>query len=631
MIKKITIKCLLFSLVLLAEQGLSQNVTVASPDKNLKVSFSAGHNIKSLISYQVSSGGQVTLANSVIGFDIDELSSTEFSLSSTKRNSVSSSWQTVYGDRKNIPDHYNQVIFYFKEKKEGAAQLQVTCRAYNEGFAFRYKLCWNNKAITLNNENSTFQLPGNETAWVSNRAQSPVHAIKINDIKEDVERPLTIKISEQLFIALGEAGLTNFARMKFTGKGGNTLITRLSGNVTATDSLISPWRYVLTGKNPADLLQKNYLLLNLNEPNQIVNTSWIKPGKVIRESTLTTTGAINCIDFAAKHHLQYIEFDAGWYGKEDSDTSDATTVSVDPARSKGPLDLKKVIAYGKQQNIGVILYVNRRTLERQLDTLLPLYQSWGIKGLKFGFVQVGSQRWTNWLHEAVRKSAKYQLVVDIHDEYRPTGYSRTYPNLLTQEGIRGDEESPYTEQSIATLFTRCIAGAADNTNCYFTNRVDKMGSHVAQLAKAVCIYSPLQFLYWYDKPVTGSSNTGAEGEIQEVPELAWFDSLPTVWDQTKVLEGDMEKFATIVRKSGDSWFLGSLNGTTPRNVKWPCHFLDKNKKYKAIIYTDDGTMNTITKVKKTIMTIDYKSLLSFSIGERNGVAIHIVPINSLDN
>jgi alpha-glucosidase len=396
--------------------------------------------------------------------------------------------------------------------------------------------------------------------------------------------------------------------------------------VKGIDSLVSPWRYILAGTSPADLLQKNYLVLNLNKPNQIANTDWIHPGKVLRESTLTTDGAINCIDFAASHGIRYISFDAGWYGKEDSDTSDATRVSVDPARSKGPLDLKKVIAYGKKNNVGVILYVNRRALERQLDTLLPLYQSWGIKGLKFGFVQVGSQQWTNWLHEAVRKAAKYKMVVDIHDEYRPTGYSRTYPNLLTQEGIRGDEESPFTEHTITTLFTRCIAGAADNTICYFTNRVDKMGSHVAQMAKAVCIYSPLQFLYWYDKPVPDSAKTGKEGEIQEVPELAWFNKLPTVWDETKVLEGDMEGFATIVRRSGNNWFLGSLNGTTPRKVNWNCNFLDKGKKYKAVIYTDDSTMNTTTKVKMRTMTIDDHSKISLNISARNGVAIHILPL-----
>jgi alpha-glucosidase len=622
--KKIKITALI-SLVLIAVQGFSQKITLSSPDKNIKAIFSYGSNIQSLVSYTLFIGRQQALKKGMIAFDMEALNSANFSLTEVKRKTILSSWQTVYGERKNIPDRYNEVSFQFKSSDK-ISQLKIICRAYNEGFAFQYKIFQKNKTIVLDNELSQFEFRGNETAWASSFAQSSIIETKINDIKNVVERPLTVRLNEHLFVALGEAALVNFARMKLASGGNNNLITKLYGKVKGIDSLVSPWRYILAGKNPADLLEKNYLVLNLNEPNQIPDASWIQPGKVLRESTLTTAGAINCIDFAASHGIRYISFDAGWYGKEDSDTSDATKVSIDPARSKGPLDLKKVIAYGKQKNIGVILYVNRRALERQLDTLLPLYQSWGIKGLKFGFVQVGSQQWTNWLHEAVRKAAKYKMVVDIHDEYRPTGYSRTYPNLLTQEGIRGDEESPFTEHTITTLFTRCIAGAADNTNCYFTNQVDKMGSHVAQMAKAVCIYSPLQFLYWYDKPVPDSAKTGNEGEIREVPELAWFNQLPTVWDETKVLEGDMEDFATIVRRSGDDWFLGSLNGTTPRKVNWNCNFLDKGKKYKAVIYTDDSTMNTTTKVKMRTMTIDYHSKISLNVSARNGVAVHIFPL-----
>ena len=153
-----------------------------------------------------------------------------------------------------------------------------------------------------------------------------------------------------------------------------------------------------------------------------------------------------------------------------------------------------------------------------------------------------------------------------------------------------------------------------------------MGSHTAQMAKAVCIYSPMQFLFWYDRPVPDSLSTGAEGEIRDVPELGWFDKMPTAWEESKVLEGDMENFATIVRKSGDAWFLGSLNGISPRKATWKCDFLDKGKKYKAIIYTHDSLLNTATKVKMTTRLLDHQSELAFSIGERNGVAIHIFPL-----
>ena len=192
-------------------------------------------------------------------------------------------------------------------------------------------------------------------------------------------------------------------------------------------------------------------------------------------------------------------------------------------------------------------------------------------------------------------------MIDIHDEYRPTGFSRTYPNLMTQEGIRGDEESPDNSMVLNTLFTRMIAGAGDHTNCYFSPRVtEKMGSHASQLAKAVCLYSPWQFLYWYDRPKDSPPNKGGaggtEGYILDVPELAFFDQLPTVWDDTRVLDGYPGDFAVIARRSGNDWFLGALNGSQERDFQIPLNFLDAGKTYEATIYADDESAGTKTKV-----------------------------------
>ena len=163
-------------------------------------------------------------------------------------------------------------------------------------------------------------------------------------------------------------------------------------------------------------------------------------------------------------------------------------MTVDPARSKGELDLHKVIDYANSKGIGIILYVNMKALKNQLDEILPLYKKWGVKGLKFGFVDVGDQYSTSWLHHAVRMAAKYELMVDIHDEYRPTGYSRTYPNLITQEGIRGDEEKSFTSADSIYFFQSYDSGAGDYTNCFYAERVtsDKMGGRAAQLAKKGC-------------------------------------------------------------------------------------------------------------------------------------------------
>jgi len=387
----------------------------------------------------------------------------------------------------------------------------------------------------------------------------------------------------------------------------------------------------MAADKPGQILENNYLILNLNQPNRIEETSWIRPGKVIREITLTTKGGIACVDFAAKHNLQFVEFDAGWYGHEYDKDSDATTISVDPKRSKGPLDLHEVISYAEGKGIGIILYVNRRALEKQLDEVLPLFRSWGIKGVKYGFVNVGSQEWTTWLHEAVRKAADHQLMVDIHDEYRPTGFSRTYPNLMTQEGIRGDEESPDNAMVLKTLFTRMIAGAGDHTNCYFNRRVDeKMGSHASQLAKLVCIYSPWQFVFWYDRPrdpeTEGRGEAGIRGQIMEVPELTFIDKIPTVWDDTRVIDGYPGEFAIMARRTGNRWFVGALNGSQARDFRIPLDFLIPGLKYEATLYYDDPDIETVTRVGIDRLPVSSNECINRSIEAGNGLAIIIEEI-----
>jgi alpha-glucosidase len=350
---------------------------------------------------------------------------------------------------------------------------------------------------------------------------------------------------------------------------------------------------------------------------------------VIREVTLTTVGGKACVDFAVRHNLQFVEFDAGWYGHEYSDEADARTVNVDPKRSPGPLDLPAVSSYAKERGVGIILYVNRRALERQLDEILPLYQSWGVQGVKYGFVNVGTQEATSWLHAAVWKAAAHRLMVDVHDEYRPTGYSRTYPNLMTQEGIAGDETSPTNRQTLTILFTRMLAGAADNTICYYDDRVDRNASHAYQLAKAVCLYSPWQFLYWYDRPAGSPHDKGGAGGSQRLigdePELEFFDRVPTVWDDTRVLRGEVGQSAVVARRRGREWFVGCMNADQPRTFRIPLDFLDQGSRYEAHIYRDDETLATRTRVRVEQQPVDSQTVLDIVLSAQGGQAMRIVP------
>jgi alpha-glucosidase len=586
----------------------------------------------SVLKYSVSFDDSPIIRDSQISFlaaDGRTIGANLRSQSKPRSASHDSTWRPVYGERGEVVDQYNQLQLKFVDKISGHV-LQVEFRCYDAGVAFRTKLIAPkaDPRIHITEERSEFRFLADHTAWCAKRAQDEYFTRQLSEIAGSVERPLTIEINKELYAVVAEAGLVDYAVMYLRRSQHDPLcvVSHLGGDVKADGELCTPWRVVMVGKSPGELLENNFLLLNLNEPCAIADTSWIKPGKVLREITLSTEGAKACVDFAVKHNLQYIEFDAGWYGHEYDDNSDATTVNVDVRRSNGKLDLPYVIDYAAERDIGIILYVNRRALEKQLDEILPLYQSWGVKGVKYGFVQTGSQEWTRWLHHAVREAADHQLMVDVHDEYRPTGYSRTYPNLMSQEGVRGDEATPTSGQAVTTLFTRNLAGAADHTICYFDPRVKKNWTHGHQLAKSVCTYSPWQFLYWYDTPLVLSASGQHRNAIVETPELEFFAQVPTVWDDTRVIRGSIGEYTVIARRSGSDWYIGALNSGQQRELTVPLNFLMASHSYKARVYSDDPDTETLTRVRIDEQLVDAKTNLKVSMAANGGQAIWLTPV-----
>ena len=607
-------KCFLF--ILTAASTLtscsSPYITkLSSPNGKIEILFALQEGSGALL-YHLLFEGQEVIEKSRLGMHLgDNQIPLEIKrLIPSQETMVDTTWKPVYGEKNSYRDHFRQINMECTTSHLNIDGLILQVRAYDEGVAFRY-LFDINDSIEIREELTEFNFPANTRVWSSTTAQGPISKSPVEDLNEAVERPLLAELNDSLFIAIGEAALTDFARLKLKSKKSDpsTLLVALSSTVSFEKSFESPWRFIMVERSPGLILENNHLILNLNKPSSISDTRWIQPGKVIREVTLTTRGGVACVDFAVKHNLQFVEFDAGWYGPENDEASDATTVSVDPKRSKGPLDLHKVIAYAKSKNIGIILYVNRRALEKQLNEILPLYQSWGVKGIKYGFVNVGSQHWTTWLHQAVAQAAEHELMIDIHDEYRPTGVSRTYPNLMTQEGIRGDEESPTNAMVLNTLFTRMIAGAGDHTNCYFSKRVkEQMGSHASQMAKAICIYSPWQFVFWYDRPPDSPSKVGGAGQNQrhiiEIPELSFYDHLPTVWDNSKIISGYPGEHAIVARRSGSSWFLAALNGDNDREFTISLDFLDAGKTYQMTLYEDTPRSAAGENVKSTVLVVD---------------------------
>ncbi|HWK05045.1 MAG TPA: glycoside hydrolase family 97 catalytic domain-containing protein [Puia sp.] len=602
-------------------------IRLQSPDGRVRVELyqkQSGDGRKSLF-YQVAFKGRPIILESALDIRMDNHimesalalkpdTATDWCASllyqKTDSGSRDSSWRPLYGENALIRDHYNGVTLSFVKADRPKYTMQLICRAYDEGVAFRYYFPENPTGVYyhITAENTEFTLPPDTKAWFTSWAQGPYQLLPLQAWPDESERPLPLQLADGSYVCLAEAQMVDYARTKFklSPDKPNTIQTALFGGVDGITYFGTPWRVIMVGEQAADLIRNEALLLNLNPPSALAQTDWIQPGKIIREMTLTTEGARTSIDFAAAHHLQYILFDWKWYGP-------AMTFNTDATKVVAPIDMAGVVKYGKEKGIGVWLYVNQQSLLTQLDTILPLYEQWGIKGVKFGFVELGSQRWTVWLEEAIQKAAAHHLMVDVHDEWRPTGEQRTWPNLLSAEGIRGNEEMPDATHNTVLPFTRFIAGPADYTICYYDHRIKT--THAHQLALAAIYYSPLMTLFWYDKPAA----------YQQEPEVEFFEKIPTSWEETKVLDGQPGEFITMARRQGEDWFLGTITNDSARSTTIALSFLPRGKKYMATIYSDDATVKTATHVRRMQMKVNASTMLTVGLLPSGGEAIWLSP------
>jgi alpha-glucosidase len=212
---------------------------------------------------------------------------------------------------------------------------------------------------------------------------------------------------------------------------------------------------------------------------------------------------------------------------------------------------------------------------RQRDAILSTYKAWGVAGIKFGFVWEGRQSDNRFIVDLIRACGEHGLLVNLHDNLRPAGLERTYPNYVALEGVRGNEQFPTARHNVTLPFTRAVAGPIDYTICYAHERNQTTNAH--QLAMAAVYYNPLTFLYWYDTP--------AKYAGKPWPELAWFDDCPTVWDETRALAGRVGEYVVVARRHGDRWFLGAMTNETPRVLKIPLSFLGKGVR-QARVFAD---------------------------------------------
>ncbi|MBQ9431181.1 MAG: glycoside hydrolase family 97 catalytic domain-containing protein [Kiritimatiellae bacterium] len=373
------------------------------------------------------------------------------------------------------------------------------------------------------------------------------------------ESPLVVEGPSWTAI-LGDAGAPDHARTRFaSGPRPGTVKTVLEGAAKVTLPYVTPWRYIHAASSPSELAQtQGDFLKALNAPSRIADTGWIKPGKVLRVSKLTREIAFECVDFAVRNAFGYIELDSGWYGDERTH---------DPLKPRADLDLPGIIAYAKTKGIGVILYVNREPLKKNATEIFDRLAAWGVAGVKLGFVNVGRQDWRKLTVEWIEQCAARRLMVDIHDEFRLAGLEKTYPNVLTVEGICGNEEMPCARHNAALVYTRFLDGPGDYTPCWKVGRIQTTLAH--QLAMP-CVYSSgWQFLFWYQQP----------SQIDEKdPALAFWREIPCVFDEARFLSGAIGESAVVARRVGRRWFIGCLNANGKRTFTVPLNFAGAGRK-----------------------------------------------------
>ena len=617
-------------------------LAVTSPNGNLTISLKLEAKPQPYMSgerlyYRVDYRGTPVLVDSPLGLDLAGAEALDHDLEvvGTSGRSNDSTWENAFGALRTVPDVFNELVISLREKNDPHRRLDVVLRAYDGGVAFRYVLP-KQEAIdkfTIAAESTGFFFAGEASAFALNLgrwdtsnegeyALAPLRDIKPSSL---VNLPLLVEMPRaKLYAALLEADLTDYAGMYVAGVEGipNALRVRLSvppgrrfdRPVIGQTPKATPWRLIMAGPDPARFIERNYLTLDLSAPCAIADTSWIKPGKaawdwwsgsyatgVPFKPGMNTATMTHYIDFAARHKFTYMLVDAGWAPmSEDGRLEDILSYRPE-------VDVPAIIAYGKAKGVATLLWVEWRALDRHMDEAMALYEKWGAAGIKVDYMNRDDQDMVDYYEKVVRKAAEHRLTVDFHGAYKPTGLQRTWPNLLTREGVMGLEYSKWSERitpdyDVTIPFTRMLAGPMDFTPGAMRNAARgkfeardiapmAQGTRGHQLAMYVVYESPLVMVSDYPEAYEGQ------------PGLEFIEQVPTVWDDTRVLGGQPGQFVVIARRQGDDWYVGAMTNWEGRDFELPLDFLSEGD-YQATIFADgaDAATNatSLEIAKKTV-------------------------------
>ena len=595
--------------------------SITSPDGQLKLNFSV--NMQGEPVYELSYKGKEVIKPSKLGLELknDPGLMNGFTLADIKTSAFDETWEPVWGEVKSIRNHYNEMAVTLNQKAQDR-NLIICFRLYNDGLGFRYEFPQqkNLNYFVIKEEHSQFAMAGDHTAfWIPGDYDTQEYDYtesKLSEIRgllqgaitpnasqtpfspTGVQTSLQMKTADGLYINLHEAALVDYSCMHLNLDDQNLIFESwLTPDAKGDKGYMqtpcrSPWRTVIVSDDARDILASK-LTLNLNEPCIYEDVSWIKPGQVSWEwwndaspygPDVDFVSGYNLdtykyyIDFASKFGIPYIIMDEGW-----------AKSTRDPYTPNPKVDLHELIRYGKEKNVGIVLWLTWLTVENNFD-LFKTFNEWGVKGLKIDFMDRSDQWMVNYYERVAREAAKHHLFVDFHGSFKPAGLEYKYPNVLSYEGVRGMEQMGgcYPDNSLYLPFMRNAVGPMDYTpgamismqpNVYRSERPNaaSIGTRAYQLALFVVFESGLQMLA--DNPTLYYRNEDCTRFITQVP---------VTWDETVALEAKAGEYVIVAKRKGDKWFIGGMtnNGEKEREFTIKLDFLNKDRSYQMTSFED---------------------------------------------
>lgn len=626
-----------------------------SPDGRIKVSVQTEGG---QLSYSISQDSESLIVPSKLGFELmgGNILGDNTEILSVTHSSHKETWETVLGESRLIEDNHNSMIVH-------TAHLDVEFRVFNDGVGFRYIFPDDLGEFRIREELTEYKFArADHKIWWMPRSEPYYEAYGKHTAFDEIDcayTPVTITGADGRFYSIHEAALLDFAKVNLVGSDASTLKTSLTKwsdgtGVYVTDTRTTPWRTIIITDRAGGLIE-SHLMLNLNEPCKIEDTSWCKPGKYIGiwwelhkymrtwyygpQHGATTERTKEYIDFAAAHNIQAVlveGWNKGWDGNWMKNSTGFSFTEAYP-----DYDFDEVMKYAASKGVQMIIHnetaANTEHYFSQIDSAYALYQKYGMHYIKTGNVNLlmdgkeehDGQYGVNRLHEIVEKAAQYQINVDEHEPCIPTGLCRTWPNLMTGEAIRGQEHDAWEadggnkpEHQTVCPFIRGLAGPMDYTFGTFdfsnpntpTSRVKTTISK--QLAQYVVIYSPLQ--------MASDLYEAYEG----VKAFDFISDVPTDWEQTKVLDAVIGDYVVTARqeRGGSDWYLGAITDENARTLDVPLSFLGKGK-WMAQIYEDTPQTSYETSPETyqyREVEVSAKNVLSLKLATSGGCAIRFI-------